>query len=126
MSPALVAKRHWELRNDVRFALSFKVGRKQQPLTDTERDRVAAAIVEHIRLCNWRVEREPPWGGFSELGRDRATPKSGDQTRDLPQRTTGGRAVTETTPTKRFNGLPLGCCVDHPCSQLGAKPCIRP
>ena len=22
---------------------------------------VAAAIVEHIRLCNWRVERGPPW-----------------------------------------------------------------
>jgi hypothetical protein len=38
-----------ELRNDVRFALRFKVGRKQQPLTDTERDMVAAAIVEHIR-----------------------------------------------------------------------------
>ena len=34
-----------ELRNDVRFALRFKVGRKQQPLTDTERDMVAAAIV---------------------------------------------------------------------------------
>jgi hypothetical protein len=47
------------LRNDVRFALTFKVGRKQQPLTDTERDIVAAAIVEHIRLCNWRVERGP-------------------------------------------------------------------
>ena len=29
------------------------------PLTDTERDIVAAAIVEHIRLCNWRVERGP-------------------------------------------------------------------
>jgi hypothetical protein len=36
------------LRNDVLFALRFKVGRKQQPLTDTERDIVAAAIVEHI------------------------------------------------------------------------------
>ena len=48
-----------ELRNDVRFALTFKVGRKQQPLTDTERDIVAAAIVEHIRLCNWRGERGP-------------------------------------------------------------------
>jgi hypothetical protein len=34
-----------ELRNDVRFALRFKVGRKRQPLTDTERDMVAAAIV---------------------------------------------------------------------------------
>jgi hypothetical protein len=29
-----------ELRNDVPFALRFKVGRKQQPLTDTERDMV--------------------------------------------------------------------------------------
>ena len=29
---------------------------------------VAAAIVEHIRLCNWRMERGPPWGGSAELG----------------------------------------------------------
>jgi hypothetical protein len=57
------------LRNDVRFALTFKVGRKQQPLTDTERNMVAAAIFEHIRLCNWKVERGPSWGGFAELGR---------------------------------------------------------
>jgi hypothetical protein len=41
-----------ELRRDVRFALAFKVGKKQRPLTDTERDMVAAAIVEHIKLCN--------------------------------------------------------------------------
>ena len=33
-----------ELRNDVRFALRFKVGKRQQPLTDVERDMVAAAI----------------------------------------------------------------------------------
>jgi hypothetical protein len=57
------------LRNNVRFALRFKIGRKQQSLTDAERDMVAAAIVEHIRLCNWKVERGSPWGGFSELGR---------------------------------------------------------
>jgi hypothetical protein len=30
---------------------------------------VAAAIVEHIRLCNWNVERGPPWGRFAKLGR---------------------------------------------------------
>jgi hypothetical protein len=58
-----------ELRNDVRFALRFKVGRKQQPLTDTERDMVAAAIVEHIRLCNWRVERGPGVGRVCRVGR---------------------------------------------------------
>jgi hypothetical protein len=57
-----------ELRNDVRFALGWKVGKKLRPLTDTERDIVAAAIVEHIRLCNWNVERGAPWGGFAELG----------------------------------------------------------
>jgi hypothetical protein len=57
-----------ELRNDVHFALRFKVGRKPQPVTDRERDMVAAAIVEHIRLCNWKVERGPAWGGFAELG----------------------------------------------------------
>jgi len=73
-----------ELRNDVRFALRFKVGRKQQPLTDTERDMLAAAIVEHIRLCNWRVERGPPWGGLAELGRGglvaskKAPPRQGE------------------------------------------------
>jgi hypothetical protein len=58
-----------KLRNDVRFALRFKVGRKQQPLTDTERDMVAAAIVEHIRLCNWRVERGPGVGRVCRVGR---------------------------------------------------------
>jgi hypothetical protein len=46
----------------------WKVGRKLRPLTDTQRDMVAAASVEHIRLCNWRVERGPPWSGFAELG----------------------------------------------------------
>jgi hypothetical protein len=58
-----------ELRRDVRFALGFKVGKKLRPLTDTERDIVADAIVEHSKLCNWRVERGRPWGGFAELGR---------------------------------------------------------
>jgi hypothetical protein len=58
-----------ELRNDVRFALGWKIGKKLSPLTDIERDIVAAAIVDHIRLCNWNVERVPPWGGFAELGR---------------------------------------------------------
>jgi hypothetical protein len=46
-----------ELRRDVRFALTFKVGKSRRPLTDTERDMVADAIVQHIRLCNWKVER---------------------------------------------------------------------
>ena len=58
-----------ELRNDVRFALRFKVGRKQQPLNEKERDMVAAAIVEHIRMCNWKVERGPPWGGVFGVGK---------------------------------------------------------
>ena len=58
-----------ELRNDVRFALRFEVGRKQQPPTDTERDIVAAAMVEHIRLCNWKVERAAPWAGLRSWGR---------------------------------------------------------
>jgi hypothetical protein len=34
-----------------------------------ERDMVADAIVEHIKLCNWTVERGPPWEGFAYLGR---------------------------------------------------------
>jgi hypothetical protein len=48
------------LRRDVRFALTFKVGKRRRPLTDTERDMVADAIVEHIKLCNWKVERGAP------------------------------------------------------------------
>jgi hypothetical protein len=55
------------LRRDVRFALGWKVGKKLRPLTDVERDMVADAIVEHIRLCNWKVERDRPWEGFSYL-----------------------------------------------------------
>ena len=39
-----------ELQCDGRFALGFKVGKRLRPLTDTERDLVAAAVVEHIRL----------------------------------------------------------------------------
>jgi hypothetical protein len=38
-----------------RFALGWKVGKKLRPLTDTERDMVAEPIVEHIRLCNWKI-----------------------------------------------------------------------
>jgi hypothetical protein len=51
----------------VRFAFTFKVGKSRRPLTDTERDMVADAIVDHIKLCNWKVERGPPWGGFAYL-----------------------------------------------------------
>jgi hypothetical protein len=56
-----------ELRRDVRFALTFKVGKSRRPLTNTERDMVADAIVDHIKLCNWKIERGPPWGGFAYL-----------------------------------------------------------
>jgi hypothetical protein len=28
---------------------------------------VADAIAEHIKLCNWKVERGAPWGGFAYL-----------------------------------------------------------
>ena len=45
---------------DVRFALTFKVGRSKRPLTDTERDLVAAAVVEHLQLANWLIERGEP------------------------------------------------------------------
>jgi hypothetical protein len=40
-----------ELRRDVRFALTFKVGKNRRPLTDSERDMVADAIVEIVRSC---------------------------------------------------------------------------
>jgi hypothetical protein len=32
---------------------------------------VAAAIVDHIKLCNWKVERGPPWSGFAYLPGER-------------------------------------------------------
>jgi hypothetical protein len=57
-----------ELRNDVRFALGWKVGKMLRPVTDTERDMVAAAIVEHIRLCYWRVERGSRGAGLRSWG----------------------------------------------------------
>ncbi len=37
----------------MRFTLAFKVGKSRRPLTDTERDMVADAIVDHIKL--WRI-----------------------------------------------------------------------
>jgi hypothetical protein len=43
----------------LRFALTFKVGKSRRPLTDAERDMVADATVQHIKLCNWMVERGP-------------------------------------------------------------------
>ena len=33
---------------------------------------VAAAIVDHLRLCNWGIARGPPWGGFAYLGQGQA------------------------------------------------------
>lgn len=48
------------VQSDVRFALTFKVGRSRRPLTEIERDMVAAAIVEHLQLANWKIERGPP------------------------------------------------------------------
>jgi hypothetical protein len=44
----------------VRFALTFKVGRSRRPLTDAERDMVSAAVVEHLQLANWVIEKGPP------------------------------------------------------------------
>jgi hypothetical protein len=60
-----------ELRRDVRFALTFKVGKSRRPLTDAERNIVADAIVDHIKLCNWKVERGAPWSGFAYLAGER-------------------------------------------------------
>jgi hypothetical protein len=67
-----------ELRNDVRYALGLKVGKQQRPLTDTERDMVAAAIVEHIRsaIGRWSAGRRGvglrSWGGgLANLSRRR-------------------------------------------------------
>ena len=42
---------------DVRYALAFKVGRSRRPLTDQERDAVAVAVVEHLQLTNWVIEK---------------------------------------------------------------------
>jgi hypothetical protein len=43
-----------ELRRDVRFALTFKLGKNRRPLTDAERDLVAEAIVDHMLWDQWR------------------------------------------------------------------------
>ena len=58
---------------------------------------VAAAIVEHIRLCNWRVERGPPWGGFAELGCWPKLTKSPAET--------GPRWIVGGTPHKGAEGI---------------------
>ena len=49
--PSDIAK---AVHSDVRYALP-KFGRSRQPLTDTERDMVADAIVEHLQLANWEL-----------------------------------------------------------------------
>lgn len=43
--------------------------KSRRPLPDTERDMVADAIVEHIRLCNWKFERGPRGRDFRIWGR---------------------------------------------------------
>src|SRR5256885_8139206 len=44
-----------ELRRDVRFALTFKVGKSRRPLTDTERDRVEGAAMGRICVSRGRT-----------------------------------------------------------------------
>jgi hypothetical protein len=59
----------------VRVALRFKVGRKHQPLTDTERDMVAAAIVEQNEASGEEPIIEPCRdGAFQTHGRPRHVP----------------------------------------------------
>ena len=71
-----------ELRNNVRFAPGWKVGKKLRSLTDAERDMVVAATVEHIRLCNWKVARGRrrvglrSWGG-GQVANKKAPPRRG-------------------------------------------------
>jgi hypothetical protein len=72
-----------ELRNDVRFALRFKVGRKQQSLTDTERDMVAAGAARcekrrgaekaarnetERRGAKQKQSQDPPYIGSVDFG----------------------------------------------------------
>jgi hypothetical protein len=61
-----------EVQFDVRFALTFKVGRPRRPLTDFERDLVAAAIVEHLQLANWIIVRGAASRGGAALTQDRS------------------------------------------------------
>ena len=52
---------------DVRFALTFKVGRSRRPLTDAERDVVAST--EYLQLANWIIQRgEPARDGRATFG----------------------------------------------------------
>jgi hypothetical protein len=55
--PAALAR---QVADDVRFALTFRVGRSRRPLTDAERDLVAAAVVEHLQLTNWEIRKGSP------------------------------------------------------------------
>ena len=55
---------------DVRFALTFKVGRSRRPLTDAERDIVAATVVEHLQLANWIIQRGEPARDGTAYNRD--------------------------------------------------------
>jgi hypothetical protein len=57
---SVVADLARQVADGVRFALTFKVGRSRRPLTDAERDLVAAAVVEHLQLANWVIEKGPP------------------------------------------------------------------
>jgi hypothetical protein len=54
----------WPIGARLSLRTRSRSARAGRPLTDTERDMVAEAIVEHIKLCNWKVERGPPWEGF--------------------------------------------------------------
>jgi hypothetical protein len=57
-----------EVAWDVKFALTFKIGRAKRPLTEDERIQVARQIVEHLQLANWIIERgEPAEGGSATM-----------------------------------------------------------
>jgi hypothetical protein len=49
-----------ELRNDVRFALGWKIGKKLRPITDVERDMVDRRAHPAVQLARREEPRRAP------------------------------------------------------------------
>jgi hypothetical protein len=69
----------WTIRDDLRLSIRMGLtkglrlvpGMRRQ-LSEAERDRVAAAIADHLHLSNWRIAPGPPLPGHGpNLARSR-------------------------------------------------------
>lgn len=60
----------WTIRDDLRLSIRMGLTRglrlvrgMRRQLSEDERDRVAAAIADHLDRANWRIEPGPPLTG---------------------------------------------------------------